>query len=75
MLVAIVTARLGDVEGIIDLLALEEWSYLVMFLVIAIRSPGPPAVDDWLARRFARRQPTEPPNPLTRPGGTSSTAA
>lgn len=59
MLVAIITARLSDVDGLSAFVGLEEWSYLVMFLVIAIRGPGALSIDALLARRFA---PTEGPS-------------
>ncbi len=55
MLVAILTAKLGDVSGLVDFVGLEEWSYLVMFLVIAIRGPGALSLDAWFARRFERQ--------------------
>jgi putative oxidoreductase len=55
MVVAIVTANLGEVEGLVDLAGLPEWSYLVMFLVLAILGPGKLSLDAWLQRRLARR--------------------
>jgi hypothetical protein len=54
MVVAIITAKLGDVGGFVDLVGLEEWSYLIMFLVIALRGPGALSVDALLARLFSR---------------------
>jgi putative oxidoreductase len=54
MVVAIVSAQLGEVKGLIDFVALDEWSYLVMFLVIALRGPGTLSLDALLARRLAR---------------------
>jgi putative oxidoreductase len=55
MLVAIVTAQREEVETVVDLVALEEWSYLVMFLVIALRGPGLLSLDHWIGRRLFRR--------------------
>lgn len=52
MVIAIITARLGDVGGPIDLVGLEEWSYLVMFLAVAIAGPGALSVDALLIRRL-----------------------
>lgn len=68
MLVAIITAKLGNVEGFTDFLELEEWSYLVMFLVIALRGPGGFSLDALLARRFPRdvgKAETAPVPPVT----------
>ncbi len=75
MLVAIVSARLGDVNGFVDFLALEEWSYLVMFLVIALRGAGPLSLDAWLSRRFARQHAEGLPRPLLRPQEVKTSAA
>src|SRR6185369_4249032 len=51
MLVAIVTAKRGDVGGVPDLLGLEEWSYLVFFLWLALAGAGPLSLDGLRARR------------------------
>jgi putative oxidoreductase len=62
MVVAILTAKRPELEGVTSLLGFEEWSYLVMFLVIALRGPGALSLDALLARIFARQA-----APLPRP--------
>jgi putative oxidoreductase len=69
MLVAIATAKRGQLSGVsfdsvTTLLGFEEWSYLVMFLVIAIIGPGRLSVDALIARRLARGA---APSPTLRP--------
>jgi putative oxidoreductase len=54
MVVAIATAKWAGLEAPLDLLGLEEWSYLVMFLVIAIAGPGALSLDALIERRFNR---------------------
>lgn len=60
MLVAIATAKRAQLEslnldGLTTLLGFEEWSYLVMFLVIAIIGPGALSLDALIMRRLDRR--------------------
>jgi putative oxidoreductase len=52
MFVAILTARLGDVEGVLDLIALEEFTYLVVLAMLLILGPGRVSGDRWLERRL-----------------------
>ena len=70
MVVAILTAKRADIDGLSSLLGFEEWSYLVMFLWIAVAGPGPLSLDRLLVhlgRRLASRGPSELPKPLLRP--------
>jgi len=69
MLVAIATAKRGQLSGFsfdsfTTLLGFEEWSYLVMFLVIAIIGPGRVSVDTLIAKRLAK---AGAPSPALRP--------
>ena len=59
MLVAILTAKRAAIggfgfDGLTNLLGFEEWSYLVMFLVIAIVGPGRVSIDTLIAHRLER---------------------
>jgi len=45
MIVAIVSAKLGDVDSLETLLGFEEVSYLAMFVWLGIAGPGPVSVD------------------------------
>jgi putative oxidoreductase len=58
MLIAIVTARRGDVDGVIALAGLVELVYLVGFVWIALAGPGPVSLDRLLAGRLGARTPT-----------------
>lgn len=50
MVVAILTAKRGDIDGLLTLVGFEEWSYLVMFLSLALMGAGPLSVDNLLQR-------------------------
>lgn len=51
MVVAIVTAKRGDITGLTALVGLEEWSYLVFFIWLAVAGAGPVSLEALLARR------------------------
>jgi putative oxidoreductase len=72
MLVAIATAKRAQLHGLsVDsfttLLGFEEWSYLVMFLVIAIGGPGALSLDALVMRRLRRKSEATLPRPLLQP--------
>lgn len=52
MIVAILTAKRADIHGFFDLVAFEEFTYLVLLVMIAILGPGNWAVDRYLAKKF-----------------------
>jgi putative oxidoreductase len=54
MLVAILTAKRDHFDGFQTFLGFEEWSYLVMFITIAVIGPGAISVDAFIARRLDR---------------------
>jgi putative oxidoreductase len=58
MVIAILTAKRANIDGLTTLLGFEEWSYLVMFLWIALAGPGPLSLDALIARRRGRGQTT-----------------
>ena len=45
MIVAILTAHLGDIGGIVDLLSLKAWIYLVLFLLLSATGAGKWSLD------------------------------
>jgi putative oxidoreductase len=53
MVVAIATAKRGDLTGLTALVGLEEWSYIVFFVWLAVAGPGPLSLDRLIARRRA----------------------
>src|SRR5258708_3599438 len=48
MVVAVISAKLGDVDSLEALLGFEEVSYLALFLWLAIAGPGPVSIDHFL---------------------------
>jgi putative oxidoreductase len=55
MVIAIVTARRGDITGLTALVGLEEWSYLVLLLWLALAGAGPLSIDRLLSWYRTRR--------------------
>jgi putative oxidoreductase len=45
MVVAIISAKLSDVDSLETLLGFEEMSYLALFLWLAVAGPGPVSID------------------------------
>ena len=68
MVVAILTAKRGDIAGLTSLVGFEEWSYLVFFIWLAVAGAGPLSLDR-LVTWLRSRQPSsvELPKPLLRP--------
>lgn len=52
MVVAIITAKRDDIDGLSTLLGFEEFSYLVMFLWLALAGPGKASIDWLLGRKL-----------------------
>jgi putative oxidoreductase len=52
MVVAIVTAKLPDIHGIFDLVGADEFTYLVVLVMLVILGPGRAAIDHMIARRL-----------------------
>jgi putative oxidoreductase len=53
MVVAILTAKRGDITGLTALVGFEEWSYLVFFIWLALAGAGPISLDALIRRRRA----------------------
>jgi putative oxidoreductase len=52
MIIAILTARLDDLKGLFDLVGFEEFTYLVILIMLAILGPGRVAIDHLIAKRL-----------------------
>lgn len=52
MIIAILTAKLADIHGIFDLVGADEFTYLVVLVMLAILGPGRVAVDHAIAMRL-----------------------
>jgi putative oxidoreductase len=52
MTVAILTAKRADLHGLFDLVGFDEFTYLVVLVMIAILGPGRVAVDHLLAKKL-----------------------
>jgi putative oxidoreductase len=55
MIVAILTAKRPDLHGLFDLVGFDEFTYLVVLVMIAILGPGAVSIDALLARRLGWR--------------------
>jgi putative oxidoreductase len=55
MIVAILTAKRGDLHGLFDLVGFDEFTYLVVLVMIAVLGPGPYSLDALVARRLGWR--------------------
>jgi putative oxidoreductase len=64
MVVAILTALLPDVTSAVELVALSEFAYLVMFLSLVLTGPGRWSVDHLIARRMFIRSSESAPPPM-----------
>ena len=56
MIVAILTAKRGDLHGLPDLLGFEEWTYIVLAAWITVAGPGPLSLDRCLSDSLLRRE-------------------
>ena len=54
MVVAILSAKLGDIDGVETFLGIEEVSYFVMFAWLAIAGPGPVSIDHFILKACGR---------------------
>ena len=51
MIVAILTAKLGDIHDVFDLVGADEFTYLCVLVILAIIGPGALSIDHLLVRR------------------------
>ena len=58
MTVAIVTAKLASVDGVVSLVGLEEFTYIVVFVWIAVAGPGAASLDQVVGRSLDKAQQT-----------------
>jgi putative oxidoreductase len=57
MVVAILSAKLTDVDSLETLLGFEEVSYFVMFAWLSIAGPGPVSLDHFVLKAFRKDRP------------------
>lgn len=55
MAVAIATAFWPDVQHLSDLLGLHEWTYSVVFFVLAVFGAGSLSIDKWISELYSKR--------------------
>jgi putative oxidoreductase len=69
MVVAILTAKRADIDGLTTLVGFDEWGYLVFFIWLAVAGAGPLSVDAlvWRFRGRASTRAVDLPKPLLRP--------
>jgi putative oxidoreductase len=66
MVIAILTAKRADIDGVTTLVGFEEFSYLVMFVWLAVAGAGACSLDHLLLRRLSGRK-VSYPRPLYQP--------
>jgi putative oxidoreductase len=71
MVVAILTAKRADIDGLSTLVGFEEWSYLVFFVWLAVAGAGPVSLDRLIAPRLERWLDKRPKNPAARAAATA----
>ena len=54
MIVAVLTARLGDVDGVLSFLALEEVTYLAALVWLVCAGAGAASIDAILSKKFMK---------------------
>jgi putative oxidoreductase len=54
MVVAILTAKLGDLHNVFDLVSFDEFTYLVVLVMILLIGPGEVSLDRFVQQRFVR---------------------
>jgi putative oxidoreductase len=54
MVIAILTAKRPEIDGLTTLVGFEEWSYLVFFIWLAVAGAGPVSLDRLVAPRLER---------------------
>lgn len=52
MVVAIVTARAKDLHGLFDLVTFDEFTYIVILVMLVLLGPGKASVDHALAKKY-----------------------
>ena len=57
MIVAILTAKRADLHGLFDLVGFDEFTYLVVLVMIAILGPGSASVDAVLTKQLGWKPP------------------
>jgi putative oxidoreductase len=67
MVVAIITAKREEIQGVLSIIGFEEFSYLVMFVTIVLIGAGPFSLDALIARRLRARAESAPPRPVLHP--------
>jgi putative oxidoreductase len=58
MIVAILTAKRGDLHGLFDLVGFDEFTYMCVLLMIAILGPGSASLDEPLTRKLGWARPS-----------------
>ena len=52
MVVAILTAKRAEINGLSDLFGMEEYLFILIFLWVIFSGPGRVSIDAWIARRW-----------------------
>lgn len=60
MVVAILTAKWGDIHGLFDLVGADEFTYLCVLVMLALIGPGSLSLDALLVKRWLGGEPMAP---------------
>jgi putative oxidoreductase len=72
MVIAILTARRDEIEGVLSILRFDEFAYLIMFLVVALIGAGPISIDALIARALGGHKDAPMARPVLHPGTSPS---
>jgi len=72
MVIAILTAKRSQIDGVASLAGFEETMYLVSFLWLAFVGAGKASLDHWLAKRLEKRATLRP---LYRPSPSAASSS
>lgn len=68
MVIAIITAKRDELDGLRALLGFEEWTYIVLFVWLALAGPGPLSLDAlWTRWRHRSSSSRSLPKPIMHP--------
>lgn len=64
MVIAIITAKRDEIEGIASIIAFDEFAYFAIFIALAITGAGALSLDALIARKLGARSKLPAPAPL-----------
>ncbi|GAC1394373.1 MAG: DoxX family protein [Polyangiales bacterium] len=56
MIIALITAKRGDIHGFADLASTDEFTYLLVLFALVVLGPGRASLDEAIARRVGEQE-------------------